>query len=275
MAGRKLFCEMNPVFYKISIRKGILQRHIQNLLRRKPFAKTHGIDPLPVLVAAHSSNMIKRAPGVNLEHQYNKARNIEIAGNKINGLILHPGEVFSFWKTVGPTTKRRGFQEGRVIQGNKLVAGVGGGLCNLAHTLNLLVLHSPLTVTELHFHSDALIPEQGTRKVFSAGTSISYNYIDYQFKNTTDQDVQLLVWCDGEELKAQLRSQRPFDNGYRLTEDGHGFVEKAGAYYHVSKVYRECLDPNTGEITGRELIWNNCSKVMYDYDLIPKELIQP
>ncbi len=272
MAEKKLFCERNPLFYQISTKKEILKRHLQNLRSKKQFAKDHS-PALPVLVCAHSSNMIKRAPGVNLEHQFNKAKNIEIAGGKINGLVIHPGETFSFWKTVGPTTKRRGFTEGRVIQQNKLVAGVGGGLCNLAHTINLMVLRTPLTVTELHFHSDALAPEQGSRKPFASGTSISYNYVDYQFTNNTDQDVQLLVWCEGEELKAELRCQKPFEAQYVLSEEGHGFREENGVFYHVSKIYRDQVDGETGEILGRELLRDNRSKVMYDYDLIPKESI--
>lgn len=71
--------------------------------------------------------------------------------------------------------------------------GLGGGLCNLGNTIHLLVLHSPLTVTEFHSHSDALAPDHGKRVPFSSGTSVSYNYIDYRFKNNTDQNVQLLL----------------------------------------------------------------------------------
>ena len=88
--------------------------------------------------------------------------------------------------------------------------GVGGGLCNLANTLNLLVLHSPLEIIELHTHSDALDPSAERNRVpFSSGTSVSYNYIDYRFKNNTPHDMQILVWCENGELKAELRSTVP------------------------------------------------------------------
>ncbi len=73
-------------------------------------------------------------------------------------MMIHPGETFSFWKTVGKTTKKNGYKEGRIIKNNRLIAGVGGGLCNLGNTLHLLVLHSPLKVTEFHKHSNALAP---------------------------------------------------------------------------------------------------------------------
>ena len=50
--------------------------------------------------------------------------NIRLACEKINGLLIRPGEVFSFWKRVGNTTKRKGYQEGRVISGDE-TAGSG------------------------------------------------------------------------------------------------------------------------------------------------------
>ncbi len=273
MAERKLFCEMNPLFYEISLKKEILKKHIKNLLSKEKIAKSFSQEKLPFVVASNSSHMIKRAPGVNLEHQLNKAVNIRLASDKINGMIIHPGEIFSFWKTIGPITKRRGYKEGRVIKGNKLIAGIGGGLCNLGNTVNLLVLHSPLKITELHFHSDALAPEQGERIPFSSGTSVFYNYLDYRFLNNTDCDIQLLVWCEGETLRAELRSEKPFDRCYRLLEEEHRFDNENGTYYRNSKIYRVCTHPDTGEILEKELVRDNHSKVMYDYSLIPKEFV--
>lgn len=57
---------------------------------------------------------------------------------------------------VGIVNKRKGYKEGRVIRKNKLITGTGGGLCNLANTINNLILHSLLQIVEFHKHSDAL-----------------------------------------------------------------------------------------------------------------------
>ncbi len=275
MAGdKKLFCEINPFCYAVSTYKEILKRYIKDFFGNEKFSKTINKDKLPNLVWSHSVNMIKRAKGVNLTHQQNKAVNIGLAGEKINGMIIHPGEVFSFWKTVGNTTKRRGYKEGRIIERNKLIAGIGGGLCNLSNTIHILVLHSPLKVTEFHMHSDALAPDEGKRVPFSAGTSVCYNYIDYRFKNTTDQDVQLLVWCEGEVLHAELRSERDFPYSYEITEENHHFKKEGSKYYRVSEIYREITDKSSGELKDKELILNNHSEVMYDYALIPKDQIR-
>ncbi len=270
----KLFCDINPTCYAISLRKEICKRHIKNFFSKERIAKTRQEEKLPNVVASYSCNLIKRGPGIDLTHQENKATNIKIACSKMNGMIIHPGEVFSFWLTVGKTTKKKGYKEGRVIEGNKLKAGIGGGLCNLGNTIHRLVLHSPLKVTEFHKHSDALGPDEGKRIPFSAGTSVSYNNVDYRFCNTTDQDVQLLVWCQDEQLHAELRSVEEFPWSYELVEEDHHFRKEGEKYYRVSKIYREITERATGQIVDKELILNNHSEVMYDYDLIPKEQIK-
>lgn len=268
------FCDISPTCYAISVKKEILKRHVKNLMSNDKLAKTKSDELLPNVVSSHSSNMIKRAPGVDLTLQLNKAVNIDLAGSKINGLIIRPGETFSFWDAVGKITKKKGYKEGRVLKNNKLIAGMGGGLCNLSNTLHLLVLHSPLDVTEFHKHSDALAPDEGKRKPFSAGTSVSYNNLDYRFTNNTDQNVQLVVRCEGETLVAELRSEKPYQHRYELIEEDHHFKKEGEVFYRNSMIYRNVFNIETDEFIEKEFIHKNHSKVMFDYDLIPKELIR-
>ncbi len=270
----KLFCELNPTCYAISMQKEICKRHIKDFVSNEKFAKTKNTEKMPNVVSSHSSNLIKRGPGIDITLQENKATNIELACKRINGTIIHPGETFSFWKAVGKTTKKKGYKDGRVIIGDKLQPGIGGGLCNLGNTINLLVLHSPLDIVEFHNHSDALSPDEGPRKPFSTGTSISYNNVDYRFKNNTDQDVQLLVWCEDGKLYGELRSQKEYDWCYNLVEENHHFQKEGEKYYRTSKIYREITEKKTGNILDKELILDNHSEVMYDYNLIPKEQIK-
>ncbi len=268
---KKLFCEISPTCYKISLQKEICKRHIKNLFSGKKYAKVKNEMLLSHLVFEHHSNMIKRAPGVDLIHQLNKAVNIDLACKKIDKLLIRPGETFSFWKTVGKTTKKKGYKEGRIIKKNQLVAGIGGGLCNLGNTIHLLVLHSPLKVTEFHKHSDALAPDAGKRVPMSAGTSVSYNNLDFQFFNNTDQILQLHLWCEGEELHAELRSEQAFPHTYQITEEDHHFSKEGEKFYRISKIYRETTCRADGALIKKELIWDNHSEVMFDYSLIPED----
>ena len=126
----KLFCEINPACYAISVQKEILKRHLQNLRSKECFAKKIIKRKLPNLVYEHHSHLIKKGKGIDQNLQQNKAVNIGLACEKLNGLIINPGEVFSFWGLIGNTTKRKGYKEGRVIEKNRLKPGMGGGLCN-------------------------------------------------------------------------------------------------------------------------------------------------
>lgn len=271
---KRNFCEINSFCYAISKQKEILKRFFKDFFSKEKFAKNIKKEKLPNIVSEHSSNIIKKGKGINITLQENKGVNIRIASSKINGIVIHPGEVFSFWKTVGHATKKKGYKDGRVISKSDLKPGTGGGLCNLGNTINLLILHSPLEIVELHKHSDALAPDDGKRVPFSSGTSVSYNYVDYRFKNNTEQDVQLLVWCEDGKLYGELRSEHEFPYSYELIEEDHHFQKEEDKYYRVSKIYRQVIQKATGNIIDRELIWDNHSLVMFDYSLIPKELIK-
>ncbi len=269
-----LFCEISPTTYKISLKKEILKRHIQNFKQGKKFSKTCKESLLPNVVSSHSIKLIKRGPGIDKNLQKGKATNIQIAAQTLNHIIIKPGEEFSFWSLVGNTTKRKGYQEGRVIFNEEVVPGIGGGLCNLANLLHLLIVHSPMEITEFHAHSDALDPDKGERKPFANGTSVQYNNQDYRFKNNTDQVMQLRTWVDNEILFGELRSESQFPFTFQIIEEDHHFKKEGDHYYRNSMIYREKLDRKTEEILGKELILKNHSMVMYDPNLIPKEMIR-
>jgi vancomycin resistance protein VanW len=107
----------------------------------------------------------------------------------------------------------------------------------------------------------------------SAGTSVSYNYVDFRFRNDTDQPFQLSVQVEGERMYAALRCMRPLPYQYAITEEGHHFVKEGDLYYRVSKIYRETTDLRTGEVCEKTLIRDNHSEVMFDPAEIPAELL--
>ena len=103
---RKLFCEISPFTYRLSMEKEILKRHLKDFSQKTCFAKERDEASLPVLVYRHNSLIRRRLGNVNMQLQENKATNLALAVKHIDGLIIRPGEVFSIWKRVGRTTKR-------------------------------------------------------------------------------------------------------------------------------------------------------------------------
>lgn len=274
MKQRKLFCEINPFFYKISCWKESFKRNLKDFFSHEKIAKQRSLNPYPATVMQHSSVLVRRLHNVDITLQENKVTNIQLAADKINGLIIHPGETFSFWKTVGKTTAKKGYKPGLMIKRSTVSSGIGGGLCQMANMVHWLVLNSPLTVTELHHHSDALFPDERRRVPFGTGTSISYKNLDYRFKNTTSKAVQILVWCEDGELKGELRAESDYTTRYELVETDHHFEKIGDDYYRNSKVWRKVFDRETDNLLAEELILDNHSLVMYDHSLIPTEQIK-
>ena len=274
MGQRKLFCQQNRLFYHISLRKEYLLRDIRFLCSGQRYAHAKKNEALPHVVKSHRSMALRELPGVDMSLQHNKMTNLRLAAGKINGLVISPGEAFSFWKTVGPVTGKKGYLEGLTISGGKVTKGIGGGLCQLANMIHWLVLNSPLTVTELHHHTDALFPDAQRRVPFGTGTSVFYKNVDYQFKNATDQPVQLLLWLEGADLCGELRSLHPYPCRYKITEEDSRFVKEGEQYFRRSRVYRLVTDRQTETVLARELILENRSRVLYDYSLIPPEQVR-
>ena len=76
-------------------------------------------------------------------------------------------------------------------------------------------------------------------------------------------------------LYGEIRSVKPLDLKYKIVEeDNHYAKDEEGVFFRNSKVYRIIKNKATGEEIKKELILDNHSKVMYDYELIPKEEIR-
>ncbi len=270
---RRLFCEHGPLCYRIAAEKECLRRDCVDWLRRTPLARQKSDRLLPAVWKSHSSLMVRTLLGVDPALQRSKVQNLLLAGRELDGLVVRPGEVFSFWNTIGRCTARRGYREGMTIIIDHVGSAVGGGLCQMANLIHYMVLHTPLAVTELHHHSDALFPDSGRRVPFGTGTSVFYKNVDYRFRNTTEEPVQLHIWQDDEFLYGELRSTRPLGERYRLEEVGSGFVCENGVWYRRSEVWRTVTDRTSGELLRRERILQNHSRVLYDPALIPPEQI--
>lgn len=272
---RKLFCEYGDWAYEISLRKEALKKDIEDrFIKKYKIAKRKSYDNLEYIWKGDAKILFRKLHGVDDILQINKAKNLEIAGKKIDGIIVKPGEVFSLWNLVGKTSKRKGYLEGLTISDSSLGKGIGGGLCQLGNLIHYLVLHTELEVVEKWHHSDALFPDEKRRVPFGTGTSIAYKRLDYKFKNTTKYPVQLRIWQDETMIYGEIRSTVPARYKYKLVEEDHHFAMENGIFYRNSKVYRIKFDRETNEEVEKELILNNHSRVMYDYSLIPKDEIR-
>ncbi len=272
---RRLFCEISPITYKISITKEIFKRNIRNMFCGLKFATDITNEKLPVLVYRHNSLIRRKLNNVDLQLQENKAVNLTLTTPKVNGVMIKPGQTFSFWNLVGNCTKEKGYKEGLTISNGKINRGIAGGMCQFTNLLHWMVLHTPLEVIEYHHHNGIdMFPDFGRQVPFGTGTSICYNSLDYMFTNNTDVTFQIICYVTETHLCGEIRANKEIKNSYHVYEEDAYFEKREGTYYRHNKIYRKCIDKKTGNTIENKLLQENNSKVMYDEKFINKEKIR-
>lgn len=265
MKKRRLFCQLGPWAYNVSRWRCIMQRRVRDLFSREQFATTFCSDRLPVVVYRHSSLIRRRLGNIDMQLQENKAINLAISAPKVSGILIRPGETFSFWRLVGADSRRKGYKEGLTIANGRPSRGTGGGLCQFTNLIHWMILHSQMTITEHHHHQGIdLFPDFNRQIPFGTGTSIVYNYLDYRFYNNTSNTYQLIVYTDGEYLRGELRAMTAQEVSFHIRVEDEYFSDEEGTVYRNGKVYRDTIDKSTGSRLKTELIRTNHARVMYD-----------
>ncbi|GAB6109421.1 VanW family protein [Fusibacter bizertensis] len=273
--SRKSFSEINLLTYQMAYQKNVLKRRIKWFTERRIIARRFEKETLPFKIYEHTSLIRRHLGDVDMQLQDNKAINLSLVKPKIDGVVILPGQKFSFWYLVGKCTGSKGFKEGLVIKNGEASKGIGGGMCQFTNLIHWLVLHSPLTILEHHHHNGLdLFPDFGRQVPFGTGTSIAYNYIDYQFVNNTRQSFQLKIELNSEYIIGALYSDLPVENSYHVVEENCFFSKKDQNFYRNNEVYRIINNKKTGNLLSKELIVKSHSKIVYDEKYIPKELIK-
>jgi vancomycin resistance protein YoaR len=82
-----------------------------------------------------------------------RSQNVKLSAEAISGVVLGPGDSFSFNQTVGERTRERGYQEAKEIVNKEFVIGIGGGICQTSSTLFNAVDKAGLEMVERYTHS--------------------------------------------------------------------------------------------------------------------------
>lgn len=81
-----------------------------------------------------------------------RVRNIEVAAEKFDGLVIPPGEIFSFNAGVEDVTAANGFEDSLVILGDTTAVGVGGGVCQVSTTIFRAAYNAGFPIVERYNH---------------------------------------------------------------------------------------------------------------------------
>jgi len=213
--------------------------------------------------------------------------NVKLAASFIDGLVLNPGDTFSFNETVPRRTAEIGFLMAGGFRDGELVDMVGGGICQVASTLYDNVLHSYLEVAQRRAHTLPI-----TYLPLGHDASIYYGVLDLRFRNNTNYPIRIEIEFDGRNMTSRLIGTRtnnyviriessstavPFETTYRENENipyGQTEVFFTGRNGFIANTHRVISDAEGNQIS-RTHISRDVYRAQNRIVLIPPAGAQP
>ena len=141
----------------------------------------------------------------------NRVYNISLASSRMNGILIAPGDTFSFNQALGDISRYTGYKEAYVIQNGRTVLGDGGGVCQVSTTLFRAILAAGLPITERRAHAYRVgYYEQDSLPGLDA--TIYSPSVDLKFKNDTDTHILIQSFMDPTNLTLQFTLYGKKDN---------------------------------------------------------------
>ncbi|MBQ7920416.1 MAG: VanW family protein [Lachnospiraceae bacterium] len=239
-------------------------RYLLWFKERKVFAKRKVKENYPYIYFEHSTPLMRKLKDVDMWLQENKVENLKIAAPKLDGIILQPGEVLSYWKLIGKPTYAKGYKDGMVLKNGGFSPGVGGGLCQMSNLIFWMTIHTPLTIVERHRHGYDVFPDANRTQPFGSGATCFYPHGDLMIRNDTDTPFQLRVLVGEKELFGQWRCMEEPEFTYEIKERNHVMQsEYWGGYSRHNELYQLKYDKD-GKLLHDELIVKNDALMMYE-----------
>ena len=152
-----------------------------------------------------------------------RMHNVELATQRINGVVIAPGDSFSFNDEVGEVSYKSGYKKGYGISrdGDDVVTipSEGGGICQVATTLFQAVFWAGYPIVERNWHL-YWIPRYGERprglkgldatidQVYDKNGNLVYA-IDLRWRNNTEAPILLVAHADGKDVSMSLWGLKP------------------------------------------------------------------
>ena len=151
------------------------------------FARVRTEEPLKYLCFSHKTPLRRQLKNVDMWLQENKIINLKLAAPRIHGILIRPGEVFSYWRLIGKPSRIKGYTKGMVLRSGTFYPGTGGGLCQLSNMIFWMAAHSPLTIAERHRHGYDVFPDSNRTQPFGSGATCYYPHGDLMLRNDTEK----------------------------------------------------------------------------------------
>lgn len=122
----------------------------------------------------------------------NRATNLRLACEAINGTILMPGDTFDYNEVVGERTPERGYKTAAAYMGNETITTYGGGVCQPSSVIYYCALMADLEIVTRHCHTFA-----SSYVPLGMDATVSWGGPEFRFRNNTDYPIRIDAAADG------------------------------------------------------------------------------
>lgn len=244
-------------FYQAMKRDG--RRYAEHLSRKK----------LPVLLFESKCPMYNRNTGFPMLYQENKVHNLKLAASALDGLVVRPGESFSFWNRVRNADRAVPYKEALSDLNGRLMTEYGGGLCMMSNLLCWLFLNTPMTFVERHGHSRKDFPEPESDALNGTDATVAEGWKDLKICNGTDNSYQICVGFDEENIIGSIRTDKVSDCRIYVENRNLRYVSESGSIFEESELVRKYLFPDRN-MDRIELVYTNNTRIDY---MLPEDTV--
>lgn len=184
----------------------------------------------------------------------NRSTNIRLCASKINGVVLMPGETFSFNSTVGKRTPEAGYKEAPAYLNGKTIMDYGGGICQVSSTLYNAVLYSNLEITERYNHG-----YQPSYVKSGLDATVSWGGPDFKFTNNRNYPIKIMTDTSNKILNIYIYGLKT-ENDYTVKLEARYL---STIYYSTTYQKDSSLAP--GETRTIQSGSNGCKTATYKY----------
>lgn len=123
----------------------------------------------------------------------NRVHNIKVGSSKFNGLLIEPGEIFSFNQNLGAVDGSTGYKKELVIKKEGTIPEYGGGICQVSTTMFRAALLGGLPIKERNQHSYAV---SYYSQILGHGldATIYLGGADLKFENNTGEHILIQTY---------------------------------------------------------------------------------
>jgi vancomycin resistance protein VanW len=173
----------NAIFW-VKSRLLIARRLASNTLAGQPlrrFARIAAVPESASLLALDEHPVYTAKDPRERELELGKVQNLRVAAAAIDGIVLEPGEIFSFWAAAGRPSRFKGYVLGRELRQGCMIPTIGGGICQLTNALSRIVHAAGMEVVERHSHT---VHPPGFFIDGTTDATVFWNYIDFRFRSS-------------------------------------------------------------------------------------------